>query len=137
MASDSGFKFLPQGALIQEIRVGGHNVVLGFPDPEPYQDSPFFGETIGRVANRIEDGRMSLNGKTYQLETNNGPNHLHGGTGGWVSIFHTCMSSMSGCHTLDLFVEQHFRWYAGSISFRSFHRYRLLLDPTSLTFGKG
>ena len=82
----SSLQFLPQGALIQEFSVGGQNIVLGFPDPESYpavrstaseryarrrslhvQKSQFFGETIGRVANRIKDGRVSANGKTYQV----------------------------------------------------------------------
>lgn len=84
MASDSAFSFLPNGALIQEFKVGGQNIVLGFRDPEPYATAPFFGETIGRVANRIKDGVIKdLNGKTYQLGQNNGPNHLHGGALGW------------------------------------------------------
>lgn len=48
------FTFLPQGGIIQEFRVGGHNIVLGFPSAASYKTahSPCFGETIGRVANR-------------------------------------------------------------------------------------
>ena len=84
MTLDPGFSFLPQGALIQEFKVGGHNIVLGFPDAEPYATAPFFGETIGRVANRVRNGIIeNLNGKSYQLNTNNGPNSLHGGSMGW------------------------------------------------------
>ncbi|KAL2431197.1 Bifunctional protein gal10 [Exophiala dermatitidis] len=84
MSSDSGFSFLPQGAIIQEFKVAGHNIVLGFPDPEPYATSPFFGETIGRVANRIANAQFQANnGKTYKLAANEGKNHLHGGTSGW------------------------------------------------------
>lgn len=83
MASDSGFSFLPQGAIIQEFKVAGHNIVLGFPDPEPYADSPFFGETIGRVANRIKNAEFTANGRSYQLFANEGQSHLHGGASGW------------------------------------------------------
>ena len=84
MTLDSAFSFLPRGALIQEFKVGGHNIVLGFRNPEPYAAAPFFGETIGRVANRIKNGVIEdLNGKSYQLDQNNGPNHLHGGHMGW------------------------------------------------------
>lgn len=84
MALESAFSFLNNGALIQEFKVGGHNIVLGFSDPEPYATAPFFGETIGRIANRVKDGIVKdLNGKTYQLGKNNGPNHLHGGARGW------------------------------------------------------
>jgi aldose 1-epimerase len=84
MALDSAFSFLKNGALIQEFKVGGQNIVLGFSDPEPYAAAPFFGETIGRIANRIKNGIVTdLNGKSYQLGKNNGPNHLHGGEKGW------------------------------------------------------
>ncbi|KAK3617935.1 hypothetical protein LTR56_024982 [Elasticomyces elasticus] len=84
-ASDA-FKFLPQGGIIQEFKVGGKNIVLGFPSAESYKSksSPFFGENIGRLANRISGAKInSLNGKSYELTANNGPNTLHGGVKGW------------------------------------------------------
>ncbi len=83
--SDS-FVFLPRGGIIQEFKVGGKNIVLGFPSTASYQGkhSPFFGETIGRVANRISGAKIkNLNGKSYDLTANNGPNALHGGPQGW------------------------------------------------------
>ena len=83
--SDS-FSFLPQGAIIQEFNVGGKNIVLGFPSASSYKTkhSPFFGETIGRLANRISGAKINdLNGKSYDLTANNGPNTLHGGVEGW------------------------------------------------------
>lgn len=84
MASDSGVTFLPTGAIIQELNVGGHNIVLGYPTVEPYAEAPFFGETIGRIANRVKDAQIDdLNGKSYKLAANDGPNHLHGGLQGW------------------------------------------------------
>lgn len=80
------FTFLPQGGIIQEFRIGGHNIVLGFPSAASYQDkvSPFFGENIGRYANRISGAKINnLNGKSYDLAANDGPNTLHGGAEGW------------------------------------------------------
>src|SRR5215213_11825857 len=60
------------------------DVVLGFDDVRRYpQESPYFGALVGRYANRIADGRFDLNGRTYQLPVNNGPNSLHGGTEGF------------------------------------------------------
>jgi aldose 1-epimerase len=82
----SSFKFLPRGATIQEFRVGGINIVQNFHTAEQYKkyNAPYFGETIGRVANRISGAKIkSLNGRSYQLAANNGPNSLHGGVMGW------------------------------------------------------
>lgn len=45
--------------------------------------NPFFGSLVGRYGNRIGKAKFSLNGETYQLARNNGPNHLHGGVVGF------------------------------------------------------
>jgi aldose 1-epimerase len=57
------------------------DVILGFDGVAGYEsdDNQYFGCTTGRVANRIAKGRFTLDGETYQLAVNNGPNHLHGG----------------------------------------------------------
>lgn len=66
------------GASIQRIFVPGRDghvsdVVLGLENGEDYEDNAFFfGCVVGRVANRISKGRFRLNGREYQLETNNG-----------------------------------------------------------------
>ena len=60
------------------------DVALGFDSFRPYPTkSPYFGCIAGRYANRIANGRFSLEGKTYQLAKNNGVNHLHGGVRGF------------------------------------------------------
>ena len=57
------------------------DVVLGYKHPEGYFfDGAASGKSVGRCANRIASGRMTIEGKEYSLEVNNGPNHLHGGT---------------------------------------------------------
>jgi len=56
------------------------NVVLGLAALEGYETvSPSFGAIVGRYANRIANGRFSLDGQVYQLPVNEGPNTLHGG----------------------------------------------------------
>ncbi|MDP4283574.1 MAG: aldose epimerase family protein [Bacteroidota bacterium] len=61
------------------------NVVCGFKSVEDYQKStePYFGATIGRFGNRIAKGKFTLDGKSYSLFLNNGPNTLHGGKKGF------------------------------------------------------
>ena len=60
------------------------NIVLGFDTLAPYLAGvPYFGATVGRYANRIAGGRFAIDGKTYQLPLNDGPNSLHGGTRGF------------------------------------------------------
>ena len=61
------------------------NVTLGFADLAGYLDhnDPYFGCVAGRYANRIANGRFTLDGETYQLPTNDGSNHLHGGVRGF------------------------------------------------------
>ncbi|XP_038076734.1 galactose mutarotase-like isoform X2 [Patiria miniata] len=60
------------------------DVVLGHDKLEGYENGRFyFGIVAGRHANRIAKGRFVIDGKEYQLETNNGPNHLHGGFKGF------------------------------------------------------
>ncbi len=77
------------GCIIQSIVVRGsddelHDVVLGYDDITGYENGTFFyGAFIGRCGNRIANGKFNLNGKTYSLEINNPPNHLHGGSQGF------------------------------------------------------
>ena len=82
-------KVITYGLRITELHVpdrGGTfaNVVLGFDNLEQYlKPNPYFGATIGRFGNRIALGKFTLDGKEYQLATNNGPNSLHGGLKGF------------------------------------------------------
>jgi aldose 1-epimerase len=77
---------LTWGAVIQDLRLDGHDapLVLGFETMEDYLDhSPYFGATPGRNANRIANGRFSIDGHEYHLERNErGVTHLHGGSDG-------------------------------------------------------
>ena len=61
------------------------NISLGFDSVTPYESKkePYFGATIGRYANRIAKGKFTLDGKTYQLATNDKSNALHGGLKGF------------------------------------------------------
>ena len=82
-------KVMNYGTIITELHVPDRkgvlgDVVLGFDNLAQYaKGHPCFGCTVGRVANRIAKGRFTLDGKTYVLAVNNGPNHLHGGLKGF------------------------------------------------------
>lgn len=60
------------------------DVVLGFDRLSKYRDEhPYFGALIGRYGNRIAEGQFAIDGNTYHLPRNNGPNTLHGGESGF------------------------------------------------------
>ncbi len=76
------------GGIVSSLRVPDRkgipaDVVLGFDDLASYlAPHPFFGAIAGRVAGRIPAARFTVEGKTYGLAQNDGPNHLHGGLRG-------------------------------------------------------
>ncbi len=65
------------------------DIVLGFDDVAGYEvNGCFFGAFIGRHGNRIGQAKFELNGKTYELEKNDGENNLHGGTPGYHHVMY-------------------------------------------------
>lgn len=85
-------KIMTYGGIITEIDVPDRegktvDIVLGYDALSRYlEKSPYFGAIVGRVANRIAKGQFTLDGYTYTLATNNGPNHLHGGIRGFDKV---------------------------------------------------
>ena len=80
------------GAIITSIQTPDRSgkradIVLGFDSLAGYvAGSPYFGAVVGRYANRIALGQFTLDGVTYHLARNNGPNTLHGGTRGFDKV---------------------------------------------------
>ncbi len=100
------------GGIVQSIDVPDKhgkmgNVALGFknlkgylandvhPQPSGGSGTTYFGATIGRFGNRIANGKFTLNGTTYHLPKNNGPNTLHGGTNAWNKRVWTAKTSVT------------------------------------------
>lgn len=88
----------PQGVEVRAIDYGGiitslatpdrhgrvANIVLGFDSIEGYVgDHRYFGAIVGRYANRIANGRFTIDGSEYRLSVNDGRHHLHGGASGF------------------------------------------------------
>lgn len=89
LTSDTGVEvdLISWGVVVRDWRVPTkgalRSVVLGFEQFDSYPAaSPYFGSIAGRVANRINNGRFTLDGKTYELAKNFGPHTLHGGPDG-------------------------------------------------------
>ena len=84
-------KITNYGGTLESVKVKDRNgkyddVVLGFANLGGYTqkaNTAYFGALIGRYANRIARGTFSLDGKTYHIPTNDGPNTLHGGNVGF------------------------------------------------------
>lgn len=78
------------------------DVILGYRNPMSYfGDGAASGKSVGRVANRIAGGKMTIEGKDYRLEINNGPNHLHGGTKGFANrLWEGCVETNRVVFTL-------------------------------------
>ena len=82
------------GGIITSIMVPDRNgkledVTLGYKKLDRYLnavDKPYFGAIIGRVANRTADSKFTLDGVEYELNANDGVNHLHGGKTGFNAV---------------------------------------------------
>ncbi len=87
LTNDNGISVsaINYGCIITDVRMPdregkAESIVLRFPDLEGYiaHNGLYFGAVVGRMAGRIGDASFALNGKTYELPKNDGPNSLHG-----------------------------------------------------------
>ncbi|HEY1462706.1 MAG TPA: aldose epimerase family protein [Terriglobales bacterium] len=88
-------RIMTYGGTIVSLRTPDKNgktadIVQGFDSLDGYlQKEPYFGALIGRYGNRIAKGHFTLDGKTYSLPINDGPNSLHGGDKGFDKVVWT------------------------------------------------
>ena len=100
-ANGLSVKIMTYGAAVTQLwlpdRDGARaDVVLGFDDLAGYlKANPYFGVTVGRVANRIRNATFGLEGRTYQLAANDHGQHLHGGVKGWDKVVWAATASPS------------------------------------------
>ncbi len=77
-------KFLSLGATLTHFsKANGDNIVVSYKNPKQYTNNEvYLGSTIGPLAGRTKDGKFNVDGVEYQLDLNDGANHLHGGKSG-------------------------------------------------------
>jgi aldose 1-epimerase len=122
---------------------GGHlaDVVLGFDNLQGYLSlNPFFGALVGRYGNRIAKATFTLEGETYTLAANNGPNALHGGLKGFDKV--VWRAARSGTATapaleLDYLSKDGEEGYPGNLNVKAVYSltadHGLRLDFTATT----
>lgn len=94
-------------------------LTLGYEDASSYRaGSHYFGCVAGRVANRIAGGAFSLDGTTYNLATNNGPNHLHGGDCGFDKRNWRCLEASTTSITMEIISPDGEEGYPGDMMAR-------------------
>lgn len=126
---------LSHGATMRDWRVPDasgreQSVILGFDDIGPYTDNKrSFGILAGRIANRVRDGRFTMDGVTYQLDQNQNGNHLHGGSDG-ISRQHWTMEAAEKSVRLTLRSPDGAMGYPGNVDFT----YVISLDGHTVTF---
>ena len=93
------------------------DVVLAFDTLEEVMEKEiYFGAICGRFANRIKDGKFTLDGTDYQLPVNNGTNSLHGGINGYNEKVWTVKSATQQELVLTLFSPDGEEGYPGNLS---------------------
>jgi aldose 1-epimerase len=117
------------------------DVVLGFEDFESYlAPNPYFGALVGRCCNRIAKAKFGLEGATYSLAANNGPNALHGGRKGFdKAVWQTNATCSKSVPSLELnhFSKDGDEGYPGNVSVKAIYsldsNHSLRLDLSATT----
>ena len=109
------------------------DVVLGFDNIAQYADtlnSPSdYGSSVGRYANRIKEGKFSLNGETFQLKQNDNVNCLHGGgTTGWMNKVYDAEQQGDSILKLTIVAEDGENGFPGTVT--AITTYKLTADNT-------
>lgn len=110
-------------------------LILSYPEPQQYlQDRCYLGALVGPYANRIGNGKVSIDQQQFQLQQNEGQHHLHGGAQGlqqqeWTLINLLPNEVVLGCELAD-----GHGGYPGPCQFKVSYR---LSEPTAVTSADG
>ncbi len=89
LENDKGMSvdIITYGATVTSIKFDSREMTLGFDTLEEWENNNIFaGATVGRFANRIADGKFTIDGETYELSKNEDPKTLHGGIKGFDKV---------------------------------------------------
>ena len=116
-----GLEVMSYGATVHKLLVptgsGRRNVVLGYATMAEYAaGTAFFGATIGRYANRIADGRFTLDGERHVLDANENGNTLHGGSAGFDTREWTVESLTESSITMSLVSPDGDQGFPGTVT---------------------
>ncbi|ACB59864.1 Aldose 1-epimerase [Exiguobacterium sibiricum 255-15] len=123
------------GGIINDIRVADRDgriesVVLGFDTLKEYRDhSPYFGAIVGRVAGRIGQAQMEVEGTVYPLAANDGRHHLHGGIKGFDQTLFDIVEAATDRLHLRLVSPDGTEGYPGNVTLDAIYQ----LDGLELT----
>lgn len=127
-SADAAVSILSLGAAVRDWRVDGPDgslpMVLGFPTVDDYvHHARGHGVLCGRVANRIGGARFTMDGRSWPLVANDGPNQLHGGPGGLgTRIWEMETDAASGVVELRFASPDGDQGFPGSVDFAATFR---------------
>jgi len=113
---------LTYGAIVQGIRLApfDHSLVLGLPDATAYlTDGAYLGAVVGRVANRLAGGVITVDGHRHVLDRNEGAHTLHGGAGGTAQMLWHVVARGADHVTLGLTLPDGHMGFPGAVDLRT------------------
>lgn len=130
-------ELLPLGATVRRFDVatadGWRNIVLGHPTLADYVTNVgYLGASVGRFANRIANSEFSLDGTQYRLLANEGPNHIHGGPGGFSTRVWDVAAQGQDFVEFTLTSEDGDQGYPGQVTVSA--RYELITGGAQITY---
>lgn len=96
-------KILNYGATLEKVSLNGEDMILSLAKPEDYsKERNFLGGTVGRICGRVRLGQWRHGQQIWQLPVNDGKNHIHGGHGTDMEVWHFKLSATEQSARADL-----------------------------------
>ncbi len=115
-------KIVNYGGIVQSLTMPDRSgkfedIVLGYDKVDDYiKVTPYFGCLVGRYGNRIGGAKFTLDGQTYPLAANNGPNSLHGGVKGFDKVVWNVVNATANSLELQYFSKDGEEGFPGNLN---------------------